>query len=446
MKVSQAGSTKNLSLLAVGGVAIIIAISLVRSVLGGRINSLYTLQDGVQTCFGRLSQSYTAKIINDRLSQYLSNDFMKTTEDCFSEALTMTREKMSYVSRQVEEELNTLAEDAHWYHEKLNARSDAGLNPVPQSVILANLGSRFQKLEQKRNQLIEVIDQNRATLISRNDYVSWAFFLLAPIVLLFSGLRMWKEWAREETAQESNEIIAEQTPIIAQTQVDRAGPVVSVAPQAGAEALKKIDKMWEEFNREDAQTIVEDEAQESTDNQVVNLSDAFTQVMDILSSKIFTTGIQVDFEIDQELRVLAKNEALEQIIYHVMMNSINSYDYEHNSKSLKVTTKKLGGTLLVSFIDRGRGFNKDFLKSLALGNSISNDPQHLELMICRELVKEFQGLISFENMAHKNGEILGSKVELVLRIDPAYLDETKKSKLVSLVRGKKRDVIKRLSV
>jgi len=444
MKVTQAGSTRNLSLLALSGVAIIIAISIVRSVLGGRINSLYTLQDGVQTCFGRMSQSYTAKIINDRLSQYLSNDFMKTTEDCFSEALTMTREKMTYLSSQVEEGLNTLAEDAHWYHEKLNARSDAGLNPVPQNVILANLGTRFQKLEQKRNELLEVIDQNRATLVSRNNYVSWAFFALAPLILIFSGLRMWKEWNREETTEEFTETIVQATPIL--QQVDRAGPAVSVAPQAGAETLKKIDKMWEEFNREEVQPVIIEQNEETTDTSAVNLSDSFAQVMDILSSKVFTTGIQVDFEIDSELRVLAKNEALEQIIYHIMMNAINSYEFDHHGKSLKVTTKKLGGTLLVSFIDRGRGFDKDFLKSLALGETVSNDPQHLELMICRELVKEFQGLISFENMAQKSGEILGSKVELVLRIDPTYLEETKKSKLVSLVRGKKKDIVKNLNV
>ncbi|PIP94779.1 MAG: hypothetical protein COV37_12620 [Bdellovibrio sp. CG11_big_fil_rev_8_21_14_0_20_39_38] len=445
MKVTQAGSTRNLSLLALSGVAIIIAISIVRSVLGGRINSLYTLQDGVQTCFGRMSQSYTAKIINDRLSQYLSNDFMKTTEDCFSEALTMTREKMTYLSSQVEEGLNALAEDAHWYHEKLNARSDAGLNPVPQNVILANLGTRFQKLEQKRNELLEVIEQNRATLVSRNNYVSWAFFALAPIILIFSGIRMWKEWSGEESSEEVSEAtIQAQAPTL--QQIDRAGPAVSVAPQAGAEALKKIDKMWEEFNREEVQPVAVEQKEESTESSAVNLSDSFAQVMDILSSKVFTTGIQVDFDIDSELRVLAKNEALEQIIYHIMMNAINSYEFDHHGKSLKVTTKKLGGTLLVSFIDRGRGFDKDFLKSLALGETITQDPQHLELMICRELVKEFQGLISFENMAQKSGEILGSKVELVLRIDPTYLEETKKSKLVSLVRGKKRDIVKNLNV
>lgn len=450
MKVIKANSKKNLSIITLTCLSLLIGISVVKNVVSQRINLTYTLQDGVQTCFARLSQSYTAKLINDKLSPYLSKDFMKTTEDCFSEALTITREKMTYLSRQVEEGLNTLAEDAHWYHEKLTAESNVGLNPVPQNVILANLGTRFQKLEQNRNGLVEVIDQNRQVLETRNSYAQWAFVLLAPFVLIFSGLRMWKEWSGvEATEASSNEldrptqeirepIVAQQAPVPS----DFIGPIVSVVSAKAEETQKKIDQMWEEFNREEDSS---EQEIETTPERGIALAETFTNVMEVLSSKIFTTGFNVDFEFDENMRVLAKDEALEQIIYHIITNSINSYDFDKQNKALTVTSKKLGGTLLLSFIDRGRGFDRSFLKALSLGEQNIDNPQYLELMICRELVKEFKGLISFENIASKDGSVLGAKVELVLRIDPSYLEESKKSKLVNLVRGKKKDVIKRMS-
>lgn len=453
MKVIKAKN--QLTFFAIGSIFMLIGLSTLKGVISQRINQTYTLNDGVQTCFGRVGQSYTAKVIGDKLSPYLSSDFLKTTEDCFAEALSMNREKMGYLSNQVEEKLNTLAEDVHWYHEKLNAQAASGLNPVPQNVIIANLGTRFQKLEQNRNSLIEMIEQNREVLTTRNSYATWAFFIIAPFVLAFSGLRMWKEWGSENEQSSAEAIAAASTAkatqapiiqdnsdVIASAISDKIGPMVALASTKAEETQKKIDQLWEEFNKEDVKA--DETAQNIQNDSAIKLSDAFTNVMDVLSSKIFTTGFNVDFEFDENIRVLAKDEALEQIIYHVITNSINSYDFDKENKLLSVTSKKLGGTLLLSFIDRGRGFDKSFLKSLSLGEQNIDNPQYLELMICRELVKEFKGLISFENIAGKNGNVLGAKVELVLRIDPSYIEETKQSKLINLVKGKKRDVMRRM--
>ena len=444
------------------------------------LQSFSVLNEGINTCFSRVAQSYTAKIIGDQNSAYLNESFHNLTEECFAESIA-TFEAMAIAgSDKALGELNTLSKDVHWFHQRLTAKPAPGIiNETPEKVLVANLGGRFEKLELKRDSVLEFIDEKRTSIIASTSWVSGLFYFLAGIVPLFFiwNLISFKSEAGarrriEDDAQElitattfdrvkAEEVIASalrhtgmnksanffdtyrtriESPILSDSSVtDTAGSVEIAKTDEPGSLNQQMDRIWNAPEKKVEAIKEEKTVEETTAMESVEAENVLTGVIDLLSSKIFTQGIKLDIN-TEEVDVFANSESLEQVFYHVLMNSIESYDYDDPAKNLSINMRLLGGTLFMDFYDSGRSFDNDFLRVQAgLVPNEDVDPNYLELTICKELISEFGGKISFENVANDDGDLVGRKVQISLRAVP-------KGKVRSVEKTTKRALLEKLGI
>lgn len=445
------------------------------------LRNLVVLSDGLQTCTTRVSQSYTARLIGDTTSPYLDRGFQAMTEECFGETLSAAEANFATVSG-ILEKLNALSKDVHLFHNKIsnNGTSSFAGGISPERVMVANLGTKFEKLELKKDAATEAIDESRNSLLNRTDWLKYAFYALAvlfPISLLSQiaagrnkGLKNNKveteaRVATEtETPQESvTEAILENALIqngldqcarLFNTYRARKSPATSQFVGAGnsemitttdPKALQdQIERVWnspEDFRekkKEVVQAAEELEIEVEIDHrEKVEVEGTITKVIDVLSSKIFTSGVKLEIDLEEGVEVYATQENIEQIFYHVLVNSIDSYDFNDPKKFLSISLRKLGGTVLVDFFDSGLGFSDEFIRSTK-GLISDQVDENIELTICQDLAKEFGAKLSFDNVANDDGVIKGSKVQVVLE---GVLTEPKKS-VVQVKKGKKKDILK----
>ena len=138
------------------------------------------------------------------------------------------------------------------------------------------------------------------------------------------------------------------------------------------------------------------------------------------------------------------------MIYHLLTNAIENYDFEDPKKYLKIGVRTLGSTVFMDIFDSGREFSKEFLrqsKGLATGLL-----EHTDLAIAQSLAEDMGAKLSFENVGNEDGAHVGRKVQLVLT---AAADRNKKQtnrksqnhskkKVTRVERGTKKEILERM--
>jgi hypothetical protein len=76
------------------------------------------LNQGVGTCFNRISQTFTAMMIKDIHSPYLNRGFMGLSDECLSETIKGINPFKQNIGKGYET-LNKLISDVHWFHESV---------------------------------------------------------------------------------------------------------------------------------------------------------------------------------------------------------------------------------------------------------------------------------------------------------------------------------------
>ena len=150
---------------------------------------------------------------------------------------------------------------------------------------------------------------------------------------------------------------------------------------------------------------------------IVHLDNVLAKVVSLTSSRLFTRGIVLEFDIDEELYVYAEEESLEQVFYHVFTNAFKDLENKPGMKKIKVNVRSLGGSLLISFEDNGLSFSNEFMKqeSGLLGLEGKAITVSTELEICRMFMNEFGGSVLFENAFDADNNPVGKKVKLVFK-------------------------------
>lgn len=484
------GKTKVLSVV---GLASLVMVSAAIQNNSIKAQKLSALKGGLQTCFTRLHNSYTARLLGAD-SEYLSNGFTQTTEECLGETVN-AYETLGLDNTVILDDLNTLANDANWFHQKVMAKESEGLfEGNPEGVLLSALGGRFEKLEVKKIQINDAIHSLQNALNSRKATMSSFFYVIAAFVPLFLGLDYFRrradEEAMEEISKESDRLLSEDgislatvKPLIVKAlnvmglgklaqlfevamirnqteiKVDMAAGVQVPAESNNVARAQQIEEMWTRPTSEadaEADDKVADQAELKVETkealkpqhrgEEIELEDRIASVVDIVSSKVFTMGINLDIK-SEEVKVYAQEEALDQVIYHLLTNAIDNYDFEDPKKYLSVNVRKLGATVFLDIFDSGREFSKEFLRqSRGLSTGIL---EHTDLAIAQSLVVDMGAKISFDNVGNEDGQHVGRKVQVILS---AVEDKNKKSKksqkdkkVTRIEKGTKKEILNRMN-
>jgi len=477
------GRTKVLSVVGLASLVMVSAGIQNNSIKSQKLSSL---KGGLQTCFTRLHNSYTARLLGAE-SEYLANGFTQKTEECLGETIN-AYEAIGLNNTVILDDLNTLANDANWFHQKITTKESNGLfEGNPENVLLNALGGRFEKLEVKKIQVNDAIRSLQNALNARKGTMSTFFYLIAAFVPIFLGIDYLKrradEEALEEISKESNRLLSEDgislstvKPLILKSlNVMGLGKLaqlfevalireqadlnrdISVGVQVPAEDSRvarneQIEEIW--TRPASSKLVGKVEAQKVLNPQYVGeeveLEERIASVVDLLSAKVFTMGINLDIK-SEEIKVYAEEEALDQVIYHVLSNAIDNYNFEDPKKYLSINVKQLGAHVFLDIFDSGRQFSKEFLRqSKGLATGIL---EHTDLAIAQSLAGDMRTKISFDNVDDGAGEHVGRKVQIVFT---AVEDRNQKSKswksrrahknkqVTRIEKGTKKDLLRRM--
>ena len=478
------GRTKVLSIV---GLASLVMVSAGIQNNSIKAQKLLALKGGLQTCFTRLHNSYTARLLGAE-SEYLTNAFTQTTEECLGETVR-AYETLGLNNNIILDDLNTLANDANWFHQKITAQEAGGtFEGNPESVLLSALGSRFERLELKKIQINDAIHSLQNAINGRKGTMSTFFYVIAAFVPLFLGLdylrRRSDEQALEEVLEESDRLLADDKVSLAtvkplvtkalnlmglgklaqlfevavfrsqnETKADSVAGVQAPVEESNIARAQQIEEMWTrpasaEKAEVAAKEVVEEKKEEYKEElrplkknlgPVVELEDRIAGVVDLLSSKVFTMGINLDIK-SEEVKVHADEEALDQVIYHLLTNSIDNYDFEDPKKYLSINVRTMGSTVFLDIFDSGRQFSKEFLRQ-AKGLS-TGILEHTDLAIAQSLVTDMGARISFDNVGNEDGKHVGRKVQVVLTA--AESNKTNK-KVTRVEKGTKKEILERMN-
>jgi|GEM_PF-4613601 len=436
--------------------------------------NLSVFSDGLSTCMARVYQSYSAKLLGDSSNGLFAKGFLDSTEDCVADVMAFGNEKLGDVFKNNAVLLNTFATDVHWFNQKileLDGRKQQRASTV--------LGNRYTKLLEFQDDIVAILDTGKSSTQELLENLKVAFYLLGvvvPFLLLLDYRSNLKDFLKRfdiERKAES-EMIKLDMSVVPRTVPETIKLALEscnlhacsdlftkykLSIDQGKLSSFAYDVSSEDLEQNGFASSVSYEKKlpigdmgKNLDSTTVNVDKVFAKVIDALSEKLFTLGISVKMDIDGEMEVLADEEGFEQVLFQAMNHSIKSCSNLAGPRNINVGIKKLGATMVFNVSDNGVGFSKDWLRADSGFDVSVKDGSSVELLILKELATIVGCKIFFENSLASDGVVVGGRVQMVLRAPDVVnrkdvaaaitAGEHKNKEIVSLKRGKKKEILK----
>ena len=431
--------------------------------------SLGHLTSGVQTCFFRVHQSFTAKVLGQGNSSYLQSDFLDQTEECFADAMGLFRDRLEWTVPAIEGPLNELITEVHWFQDKLQGSSTF----ATQSNGLEGLGERFTRIESYFDKALSSIGKySEVTEAKSYRYfvVLFTFIALSSLILIFVATKLSSMWnnlnhIRENIykySQGNKESYFEVTGTLDKIGIsslvsllkevgedlrDMVGAKVvgrpdgasydtsnsmPLASQNTKESEEVIEKIWQEATGSISNSVDYTESLQLIEGGH-KIEESLNGVLDVLSPKIVTTGTVVNLDFQDDLETSVDAESLEQAFYHLLDLVIN----DANERNLTLRLVKEDQNAAFELICSGSNI-QDF-------QTLENRP--LSLQIVHEILNELDVAFTSKNMNASNGDIVGVKFNFLIPAKVAVSAQNHDSnrRLRSVRKGSKKELMRELN-
>lgn len=441
----------------------------------GQIKRLTNFESGIQTCFTRVNQTYTANLLGDKASTYLTQNFQNLTEECLAEGILAVENSLSKDLAASAKLLSNLASNVHWFHEDILAPN--GAKNLAGSGQARDVGSRFEKIETTKDEILESTNSLKTQITNSQNFQKNIFYISATLLVMLMiaeymsiTRRRLSNNAREKEAHDEllnnggaasvkvGEIIRvalEQNDMVncsklfanfhAFTITEKGKNKMSletlVTPMGTDtnKAVYTIDKIWEDDSIGVAADIT---ANNKLHN--INLEQMSSTVVDLLAEKLFSQGVQLDMNIADNLEIRARQEELEQTLYHLFAYAINSTQSTNGEKNISVYAHKLGDVVAFDLIHSGGGFGESTLKK-RIGLEDNGSELNLDLQICQSLLEEIQAKIQLDNKLDQNGNVIGGRVKIIFKAAAMTAEAINQGRLVDLKVGSKKEILAAMS-
>lgn len=435
----------------------------------GRIKRLTNFESGMQTCFSRVNQTYTAKMLGDTTSNYLTQNFENLTEECFAEGILNVEDSFKSELSQVAKKLSTLASNVHWFHEDI--LSPGSVRAIANDGESRDVGARFEKIETTKDEILDSSEKYKAEITNSLNNEKTIFYVSAIllVILMFSEYisntrRRLSNNLREKEAEAElldnggvgsvkvGEIIKsalEQNYLINcsklfanyhalqsfdksiknKTKFSLEGLITPVGAQTPVAINEKIDKIWNNDNIGLTADTLEDKMLHD-----LNLENLSSSVIDLLSEKVFSQGIQLDVNIPDNLMIKGRQEELEQTLYHLFNYAITSTHDGAGEKNISIFAHRLGDIVAFDLTHSGAGIDAEILKH-RVGINNSSKELDVDLQICQSLLEEVQAKFQLDNKLNQNGEVIGGRVKIIFKAGSNVAN-----RLVDLKVGSKKEI------
>ncbi len=417
-----------------------------------QLNKLGLLTQGVTTCWGRVSQTFTAIMIKDVQSAYLNRGFMGLSDECLSETVKETDSVKRDLGKGFEN-LNSLISEVNWFHEMVLKIHSPMLSGKGEATSLAPLMERFSKMENYKISFLDDVDSSMAKIrqVVRSDEVLLGSgFILLILSLSVLALKEFDRTQSKKTIENEalnllssgqgnvgamvdtlidKALVNQEFKITAQIFKDYHGDLLELLSHR--QHSHKNSNHQESLPKENQ--LVEkklDQDQVTTYAPRVSLKEIMVSVQNIHSSEVLQMSDVRDVQIEIEY------EACEQIVSTVLNKLLEK---RVNTKKVMMNNQVHSDRTILNFFLAGNTFNASELEFIDSEKTAVTDSQDMNLVILKELAQETETGLFFENKMDKNGKILGMNVRLVLK-----RSQREKSKLISVIKGKKKDLTREL--
>jgi hypothetical protein len=410
-----------------------------------RLKEFQTLNNGIGTCFSRVNQSFTSKVMgNQNGSTYLNPSFWNLTEECFGDVITRATDGLNVEFERVEGKLNALTSEIFWFHGDLKGVEATGLTPKSD----INFKERFLKTEEITEKIYTEVETADTELMATLSYKEMAFYFsfFGIFALILWDLMLGRREVGQRGKIEKNaEFIKETVGHKRDTKVETI-----ITEALSNSNMPKVSQLFSSYSQKnfDSKFVpgnwvpVKMNKPYNIDRpkrDTASLSDVFSKILDLHTAKLFTEGILLDLNLNDQIHPLVPLETLEQLLFSVFSFGVKNIPSEIPGKKISVKTKQLGDTAIFELSNTGPNFKRGFLKGhYGLGKSgvaPEINPLYIDLKVALELCKEFKGEIFFENV--DDNPAIKIKMKSILK-------KENKSNLVSLKTGKPREIIKEL--
>lgn len=474
-------------------IAVVMALSLGLTVVGKMsldssrsYQRLNLIQEGLQTCFNRAQQSFTARMIADLKSPYLAADFQDNTSRCFGETVEVAETHFTDVLKDVPTLVNTLATEVHILHDRLSTKtsafsqgSDSGLDTA---------GKQFSKVERTRDQVLGQLERHNQNLADTISTLRGAFYVISLSLLIFLvfewSLQRKENQIKQEIEDEARDLIEAQDfnalrveGVIRralehkdylhceslftqfqhiQTQKAKEGSYFTpVEEDVLPEALeRRFDEVWEAADRPERNLVVYDESftQERSEPQVttqrapsmltregVELSEVVEQLVEHLGDQIFGHGVALELDIEENLKLKGSQEEIAQFLYQ----SLNFLTGDSNQCScLTMTTRQLGNVVVLNAELDGLGFSQDLVAGQIGYKPLNDESLPFDLRVAKEVGDVMGAKLSFDNLYDDRGNPAGRTLKLTFRMGDVVDTTARGPRLKDLRKGTKRELMR----
>jgi hypothetical protein len=141
---------------------------------------LSRVQNGVGTCFSRVTQTFTAAMIREFTSPYLKRDFMALSDECLSEGTKSAGIEIGTFPK-AGKLFNELVSEVYWFHEKVVKVLGASAGQPNVQIPLNAISEKYAKVETLKLDLQDQLDlissQYREARLRDEILVGVAFLL-----------------------------------------------------------------------------------------------------------------------------------------------------------------------------------------------------------------------------------------------------------------------------
>ncbi len=415
-----------------------------------QLDRVNVLNQGVSTCFNRISQTFTALMIKDIQSPYLNRGFMGLSDECLSETIKGINPFKQNIGKGFET-LNKLISDVHWFHESVvrthspmvaGQNLDAPLNP---------LSAKFSQMENLKINLVDEIDVTNARLreVQASDEVLMGLGLL--MFVLSISLLSLKEFNRIQLQSE----IEKKALNLLKTGQANVGAMVDQIIERGllTQGLPISAQIFKDYHGD----LLERMASRSAHHEDKNESNA-------VEEEVFAANVPENFSgpktTFKEVLVSIQNINPKDLIqvsdvrdvvlavgfegFEQMLNAaINKLASRRNDgKPIIISNQIHSDRSVINLFLAGNTFTASELDFSQNNQSISADSMDMNMMILREMAKETNTAWYIENKTDRSGMITGMAIRFT--VNRVLRDAKSNKNLVSVVKGKKKDLAREM--
>lgn len=345
------------------------------------LKGFQTLNNGLQTCFSRVNQSFVSNVFTpSKNSIHLKPEFFSRTEECFGDVLKRAEPLFAQLNKEIDPKINALVSEVYWLHKDIKEKVD-----------VEKFKKRFKKVEGINVgalKELEKLDTNGTKNFEKKRqwfFLSYLGLLLALILDTFTS--------RSER---------QQVEVTDEKENKKEETITSVLNLPIIPSISKPNFVnnFQSFNTIiNLPASIKMNGEEQVSSEKALLDDVLAKIIDFLSVPLFTKGIKLELEINEDVYVFISPEVLEQALFSFLNFSINNFPENNLDRKISLKTKLLGDIAIFEIRNNGIAFGEAFLRDtngLVINSEFNK--RLLDLKIGTELIREYMGNAYFENI------------------------------------------------